>query len=111
MGLGFGCLYLPAPAIVSQYFHKSTALAIGASSTGSALGTFLGEGRNDSMPLNLTAFFRGCHLPDRIYPAAAAYWLRLDCPRPGLHPFRHFSRPRARHEVTRSPTSNPGSSR
>ncbi|KAK7741826.1 hypothetical protein SLS53_004891 [Cytospora paraplurivora] len=38
MGLGFGCLYLPAPAVVSQYFHKSTALAIGASSAGSALG-------------------------------------------------------------------------
>ncbi|KUI63432.1 Riboflavin transporter MCH5 [Cytospora mali] len=38
MRLGFGCLYLPAPAVVSQYFHKNTALAMGASSTGSALG-------------------------------------------------------------------------
>ncbi|RYP63328.1 hypothetical protein DL769_007000 [Monosporascus sp. CRB-8-3] len=37
-GLGFGCLYLPAPAVVSQYFHASTALAMGASSTGSAIG-------------------------------------------------------------------------
>ena len=38
MGLGLGCLYLPAPAVVSQYFHRHAALAIGASSTGSALG-------------------------------------------------------------------------
>ncbi len=38
-GVGFGCLYLPAPAVVSQYFHTSTALAMGASSTGSAIGT------------------------------------------------------------------------
>ncbi|OTA82741.1 hypothetical protein M434DRAFT_24944 [Hypoxylon sp. CO27-5] len=38
MGLGFGCLYLPAPAVVSQYFHASTALAMGASSAGSAVG-------------------------------------------------------------------------
>ncbi|KAI0015520.1 major facilitator superfamily domain-containing protein [Xylariomycetidae sp. FL0641] len=38
MGLGFGCLYLPAPAVVSQYFDANTALAMGASSAGSALG-------------------------------------------------------------------------
>ncbi|KAH8697433.1 putative monocarboxylate transporter [Talaromyces proteolyticus] len=38
MGLGFGCLYVPAPTVVSQYFHASTALAMGASSAGSALG-------------------------------------------------------------------------
>ncbi|KAI0153421.1 major facilitator superfamily domain-containing protein [Pestalotiopsis sp. NC0098] len=38
MGLGLGCLYLPAPAVVSQYFDKHAALAIGAPSTGSALG-------------------------------------------------------------------------
>ncbi|KAJ6035869.1 monocarboxylate permease-like protein [Penicillium herquei] len=38
MGLGFGCLYVPAPTIVSQYFHASTALAMGASSAGTALG-------------------------------------------------------------------------
>ncbi|KAI6084894.1 major facilitator superfamily domain-containing protein [Hypoxylon rubiginosum] len=37
-GLGFGCLYLPAPAVVSQHFHASTSLAMGASSTGSAIG-------------------------------------------------------------------------
>ncbi|KAK5994189.1 MFS-type transporter dbaD [Cladobotryum mycophilum] len=38
MGLGFGCLYLPAPAVVSQYFDARTALAMGAASTGAALG-------------------------------------------------------------------------
>ncbi|KAG8162282.1 hypothetical protein KVR01_008047 [Diaporthe batatas] len=38
MGLGFGCLYLPAPAVVSQYFHRRTALAMGVSSLGAALG-------------------------------------------------------------------------
>ncbi|KAI1375688.1 MFS general substrate transporter [Hypoxylon crocopeplum] len=38
MGLGFGCLYVPAPTIVSQYFHASTALAMGVSSAGSAVG-------------------------------------------------------------------------
>ena len=37
-GLGFGCVYLPAPAVVSQYFRKSLALANGAASTGSAVG-------------------------------------------------------------------------
>lgn len=39
MGLGFGLLYLPAPAIVSQYFDKRIALAMGISSVGSAIGT------------------------------------------------------------------------
>ncbi|KAI1177764.1 MFS general substrate transporter [Nemania sp. FL0916] len=38
MGVGFGCVYLPAPAIVSQYFHARAALAMGATSTGSAIG-------------------------------------------------------------------------
>ena len=38
MGLGFGCLYLPAPALVSQHFEKSRALAIGISSSGSGIG-------------------------------------------------------------------------
>ncbi|KAI0480016.1 major facilitator superfamily domain-containing protein [Xylaria cf. heliscus] len=38
MGVGFGCVYLPAPAIVSQYFHTRAALAMGAASTGSAIG-------------------------------------------------------------------------
>ncbi|KAI1393107.1 major facilitator superfamily domain-containing protein [Hypoxylon trugodes] len=37
-GLGLGCLYLPAPAVVSQHFHARTALAMGTSSTGSAIG-------------------------------------------------------------------------
>lgn len=41
MGLGFGCLYLPAPAVVSQYFDKRTALAMGVSSAGSAIGMLL----------------------------------------------------------------------
>ncbi|KAI0199348.1 major facilitator superfamily domain-containing protein [Astrocystis sublimbata] len=38
MGFGFGCVYLPAPVIVSQYFHAKAALAMGAASTGSAVG-------------------------------------------------------------------------
>ncbi|OAA38035.1 Major facilitator superfamily domain, general substrate transporter [Cordyceps fumosorosea ARSEF 2679] len=38
VGLGFGLLYLVAPAIVSQYFGRRTALAMGASSAGSAIG-------------------------------------------------------------------------
>ncbi|EQL38268.1 hypothetical protein BDFG_00635 [Blastomyces dermatitidis ATCC 26199] len=38
MGLGFGYLYVPTPTIVSQYFHTSTTLAMGASSAGGALG-------------------------------------------------------------------------
>ncbi|KAL4942942.1 hypothetical protein BDV06DRAFT_221701 [Aspergillus oleicola] len=38
MGLGFGCLYVPAPTVVSQYFHRNIALAMGASSAGSAIG-------------------------------------------------------------------------
>ncbi|RAH69942.1 uncharacterized protein BO66DRAFT_438646 [Aspergillus aculeatinus CBS 121060] len=38
MGLGFGCLYVPAPTIVSQYFYARTALAMGASSAGTAIG-------------------------------------------------------------------------
>ncbi|KAL4902792.1 major facilitator superfamily domain-containing protein [Aspergillus multicolor] len=38
MGLGFGCLYVPAPTVVSQHFHRRTALAMGVSSAGSAIG-------------------------------------------------------------------------
>jgi MFS family permease len=39
-GIGLGCLYLPAPAVVSQHFDKNTALAMGVSSAGSALGMY-----------------------------------------------------------------------
>lgn len=38
VGFGFGLLYLPAPAIVSQYFNARKALAMGISSAGSAIG-------------------------------------------------------------------------
>lgn len=38
MGLGFGLLYLVAPAVVSQHFGPRTALAMGASSAGGAIG-------------------------------------------------------------------------
>ncbi|KAH9905816.1 major facilitator superfamily domain-containing protein [Xylariomycetidae sp. FL2044] len=37
-GLGTGCLYVPAPSVVSQYFQIHTALAMSASSAGSAIG-------------------------------------------------------------------------
>jgi hypothetical protein len=40
MGLGYWLLYLPAPAVVSQYFYGKTAWAMGASSAGSAIGAF-----------------------------------------------------------------------
>ncbi|KAI0817304.1 MFS general substrate transporter [Xylaria sp. FL0064] len=38
MGIGFGCIYLPAPAVISQYFHVRASLAQGVASTGSAIG-------------------------------------------------------------------------
>ncbi|KAI0388507.1 MFS general substrate transporter [Xylariaceae sp. FL0594] len=38
MGFGFGCVYLPAPVVVSQYFYKRAALAMGVASTGVAIG-------------------------------------------------------------------------
>jgi MFS family permease len=38
MGLGFGCVYLPGPVVVSQYFHRRAALAQGVTSTGTAIG-------------------------------------------------------------------------
>ncbi|KAI9647539.1 hypothetical protein NHQ30_003924 [Ciborinia camelliae] len=41
MGIGFGLLYLPAPAIVSQFFQSHRTLAVGISSPGSALGMYL----------------------------------------------------------------------
>lgn len=41
IGLGIGCLFLPAPAIVSQYFDRNLGLAISVSSMGSALGMCL----------------------------------------------------------------------
>ena len=40
VGLGLGCLYLPAPAVVSQYFEANISLAMGIASTGSAVGMF-----------------------------------------------------------------------
>jgi MFS family permease len=41
MGIGFGCLYLPAPALVSMHFNRHQALAMGLSSSGSGIGTVL----------------------------------------------------------------------
>ncbi|KAI1270084.1 major facilitator superfamily domain-containing protein [Xylariaceae sp. FL1019] len=38
MGVGFGAVYLPAPAIVSQWFDRRAALAMGVASGGSAVG-------------------------------------------------------------------------
>ncbi|KAH8719546.1 major facilitator superfamily domain-containing protein [Phaeosphaeriaceae sp. PMI808] len=41
MGIGFGCLYLPAPALVSMHFDKNQALAMGLSSSGSGIGAVI----------------------------------------------------------------------
>lgn len=41
MGVGFGCLYLPAPALVAMHFDHRRALAIGMSSAGSGLGMYI----------------------------------------------------------------------
>lgn len=38
MGLGFGFLYLPAPALVSMHFQNHRGLAMGLSSYGSGIG-------------------------------------------------------------------------
>jgi len=41
MGIGFGCLYLPAPALVSMHFTSNQALAMGLSSSGSGVGKII----------------------------------------------------------------------
>jgi len=41
MGLGMGCLFLPAPAVVAQYFDASLGLAVSIASVGSAVGTLI----------------------------------------------------------------------
>ncbi|KAF2658528.1 putative monocarboxylate transporter [Lophiostoma macrostomum CBS 122681] len=41
MGIGFGCLYLPAPALVSMHFQRNQALAMGISSSGSGIGAVI----------------------------------------------------------------------
>jgi MFS family permease len=38
MGLGMGCLFTPATALIAQYFSKRQGLAIGIVSTGSTIG-------------------------------------------------------------------------
>jgi MFS family permease len=38
VGLGFGCLFLPSVAIVSQYFTTKKSFAFGIASTGSSIG-------------------------------------------------------------------------
>jgi MFS family permease len=38
MGIGFGCIYLPAPALVAMHFKRHQALAMGLSSSGSGIG-------------------------------------------------------------------------
>ena len=40
VGIGFGCLFLPSVAIVSQYFTTKKSFAFGIASTGSSIGTF-----------------------------------------------------------------------
>jgi len=39
MGLGIGCLFLPAPAVVAQHFDARLGLAVSIASVGSAVGT------------------------------------------------------------------------
>jgi MFS family permease len=41
VGLGFGCLFLPSVAIVSQYFTTKKSFAFGVASTGSSIGMYL----------------------------------------------------------------------
>jgi hypothetical protein len=38
MGLGMGCLFIPATGLVAQYFRKRIGLAMGIVSTGSTIG-------------------------------------------------------------------------
>ena len=40
VGIGYGCLFLPSVAIVSQFFTTKKAFAFGIASTGSSLGMF-----------------------------------------------------------------------
>lgn len=98
MGLGFGCLYLPAPAVVSQYFHASTALAMGTSSAGSAIGTLSHKNHRNIRSLSFSDSLtrvscRRCHLPNRILSPPTRRRLRLGIPHPRLHPARHIRHP------------------
>ena len=47
MGIGFGCIYLPAPALVSMHFDKHQSLAMGLSSSGSGIGMALFQNMDD----------------------------------------------------------------
>ena len=38
VGIGYGCLFLPSVAIVSQYFTTKKSFAFGVASTGSSIG-------------------------------------------------------------------------
>lgn len=38
VGIGFGCLFLPSVAIISQYFTTKKSFAFGIASTGSSIG-------------------------------------------------------------------------
>lgn len=69
MGIGCGCLFLPAVGIVSQYFRRRRALAIGLTVTGSSIGGII-------HPIMLNRLFPRIGFPQAV--RASAY-LVLGC--------------------------------
>ena len=71
VGLGFGCLFLPSVAIVSQYFTTKKAFASGVASTGSSIGQRI-------MLMHVFSThpsFRGHSIPNHFSPTATTCWL------------------------------------
>ncbi len=83
VGIGFGCLFLPSVAIVSQYFTTKKAIAFGVVSTGGSLGSCCPVFCCDAMAY--LGILRGSIISYNIQTAAAPYRLWLDDSHNRLH--------------------------
>lgn len=75
-GFGFGCLFLPGVAIVSQYFTTKKAFATGIASLGSSIGTYW-KPATSSRRSSGTDDCRRRDLPHSVDPAPTQDWVWL----------------------------------
>ena len=101
VGIGFGCLFLPSMAIVSQYFTTKKSIAFGIVSTGGSIGA--SRDIDSLMPnTSLTRSSGGFLYPIIFWQLQPQIWFWLDGPHKRLYHSHHAISAAARNALERA---------
>ncbi len=104
IGIGAGCLFVPAVAIISTYFNTRIATAIGLAASGSSLGEYKAlslKCTNDNVLTNS----RWCDISDCFSQAITVNWFRLGDKSTWLSGARHAPHRIGLHAGASSPST------